>query len=47
MQRKRVYKFPLWFVKACFGTCCLEISKRFGRDEISNPGPIFWEQPVC
>ncbi|CAI9536722.1 unnamed protein product, partial [Staurois parvus] len=30
--------------KACFGTCSLEISKRIGRDEISNPGPIILGQ---
>ncbi|CAI9578828.1 unnamed protein product [Staurois parvus] len=31
--------------KVHFGSWSLEISKRFGRDEISNPGTRFWEWP--
>ncbi|CAI9591706.1 unnamed protein product [Staurois parvus] len=37
--------FSSFVCKVHFGSWSLEISKRFGRDEISNPGTRFWEWP--
>ncbi|CAI9621046.1 unnamed protein product, partial [Staurois parvus] len=44
IQRK-VASLSSFVCKVHFGTWSLEISKVFGRDEISNPGTRFWEWP--
>ncbi|CAI9574591.1 unnamed protein product [Staurois parvus] len=47
MQRKRVYKFPLWFVKPVLGPVAWRFLRDLGGMKSPILGPYFWESSQC